>query len=454
MRVLLVAWYFPPANTIAAVRLHQMALHLLDAGVDVRVLSARDLPTGQGLDCALPAARVVRSSWIDWPGMTAGLSAALRFWRRRPAAAPGGAKGSAAGPARNPAPDPASGGAPSLRGRLKQLVFFPDLRWGWIPPGLKAGRAMTRDWLPDVVYATGPPFSALVLGWRLARGLRVPLVTEFRDRWSDDPYYPPPAFRAAMDRWMEGRIVRDSAALVTVSEPWAETYRARFGKPVLTVYNGYDPVLIDPARAAPVEGGPLRVVYTGSIYPGRRDPAVLFEAIRRLGADPAAVRVDFYGTDPAHVWPIAERHGVGACVRVHPSVTQPEAVQKQLAADVLLLMQWDDPREQGNVPGKLFEYLGARRPVLLIGLEGGVPDRILSARAAGTRARDADQVAGLLQAWGAEKRAHGQLPLLPESTSRGLSHAEQFAQLPKFLAQVCAPSRNVRAGAVAPRPAE
>lgn len=444
MRVLIVSWYFPPANTIAAVRMHQMARHLLDRGFDVRVLTARDIPTGQGLACDLPADRVTASRWIDVPTLMGRLSAAMRPWRRRVSRDAGGLDRAVAAAPRGP----------TRRSWLTDLIFFPDLRWGWIPPGLRAGRKLTRDWRPDLVYASGPPFSTLVLGWRLARGLGVPLVSEFRDRWSDDPYYPPGRLRAALERWLEGRIVRAARALVTVSEPWATTYRARFGKPVLTLYNGYDPLLVDPARADRQAGGPLRLVYTGSIYPGRRDPSVLFDAIRELGADPAEVLVEFYGTAPRHVWPIAERYGVSACVRVHPSVTQPEAVQKQLEADVLLLMQWDDPREQGNVPGKLFEYLGARRPVLLIGLDGGVPDRILTERGAGTRARDAGQVARLLAGWIAEKRAHGSLPLLPPGASAGLSHAEQFARLPGFLSQVRGAWETPEAGALASRPAE
>lgn len=449
MRVLVVTWYFPPANTIAAVRLNGLASHLLGQGYDVRVLTARDIPVTQGLAGNVPDARVTAAPWYDATRLTRPLSGAARYVRRWT-----GRSGGSAGSAGDAAASAGAAAAPK-RSRLRELLFFPDYSMGWIPPGLRAGRAMTRDWTPDLVYASGPPFSTLVLGWRLARRLRAPLITEFRDRWSDDPYYPPGRLRAALDRWLEGRIVRASRALVTVSEPWAETYRARFDKPVLTLLNGFDPTVVDPARADPPAGGPLRVVYTGSIYPGRRDPSVLFEAIQRLGADPEQVVVDFHGTAPRHVWPIAERYGVSACVRVHPPIRQPEAVVKQLEADVLLLMQWDDPREQGNVPGKLFEYLGARRPVLLIGLAGGVPDRILSARGAGTRAEDADQVAGLLTGWLAEKRAHGgRLPLLPESVRDGLTHADQFARLPGFLDQVLSPSMKVADARVSPRPAE
>ena len=61
---------------------------------------------------------------------------------------------------------------------------------------------------------------------------------------------------------------------------------------------------------------------------------------------------------------LAETAGVQDRVVVHPHVPLAEAAAIQQGADVLLLMQWKDPREQGNLPGKLFEYLGARRPIL------------------------------------------------------------------------------------------
>ena len=72
-------------------------------------------------------------------------------------------------------------------------------------------------------------------------------------------------------------------------------------------------------------------------------------------------------TEESLVVPFAARHDVSHLVAVHPQVPYLEAIAIQHRADVLLLMQWDDPREQGNVPGKLFEYLGARRPILGLG---------------------------------------------------------------------------------------
>ncbi len=436
MKILLIAWYFPPANTIAALRLSKLAAHLIAEGHDVRVITARNVRAPQGLAGDLDGARVTATPWIDVKGLSGRAMKALK--KRLPGSSgPARAVSAEAAPSGHGAPGdttPTAAEAPrTFRRTMRELMFFPDFAMGWIPHALRAGHALARDWQPDLVYASGPPFSTLVIGWRLARRLKAPLITEFRDRWSDDPYYPPSALRQWLDRKTEARIVRDAAGVVTVSEPWAAAYRARFGKPVHVLYNGYDPDRIDPALAERSTGGPLRIVYTGQIYPGRRDPSLLFDAIARLGSDPADIAVDFYGTQPAHVWPLADRYGVRTCVRVHPPVLQPEAVRRQLEADVLLLMQWQDPREQGNVPGKLFEYLGARRPILLIGLEGGVPHSFIHSRGAGALARDPDHAAELLRGWLAQKRETGHVPLLPEDVAAGLTYSEQFAALPGFL---------------------
>ncbi len=129
-------------------------------------------------------------------------------------------------------------------------------------------------------------------------------------------------------------------------------------------------------------------------------------------------------------WAVADR------VVVHPHVPRAQAAAIQQRADVLLLMQWNDPREQGNLPGKLFEYLGARRPILGLGLEDGVPARIIRERAAGCFSNDPAQIAAQLAAWLDTKRRLGHLPPLPPEAAAGFTRAEQFATLERLLAEM------------------
>jgi hypothetical protein len=70
-----------------------------------------------------------------------------------------------------------------------------------------------------------------------------------------------------------------------------------------------------------------------------------------------------------------------------------------MSADILLLFQWSDKRDEGNLPGKIFEYLYARRPILLIGYEHGVADRLIRERGAGLASNSPEQIRDQLRAW-------------------------------------------------------
>jgi glycosyltransferase involved in cell wall biosynthesis len=320
------------------------------------------------------------------------------------------------------------------------LLNHPDDRIGWYPDLVRQAMQLTRDWRPDIVFGSGPPFTALLACRTVARRLGVPWVAELRDRWADDGYNDCPQWRHALEHRLERFVLESAAALVTVTEPWTEFYRTKYGRPIETVYNGYDPAdfPFDPAAPAAPSGPEVRIVYTGGIYPGRRDPTPLFEALRMLGLEADKFRVEFFGTDPAAVWPLADRAGVRRLVAVHEPVPFSESIKTQWNADVLLLLQWNDPREWGICPGKFFEYLGSLRPILGIGYEEGVPAGFVRDRRAGVFANDPAIIAGHLRGWAAEKAAHGAVKRLPVAVREGLERDRQYEKLEAFLAQFAA----------------
>jgi hypothetical protein len=106
-----------------------------------------------------------------------------------------------------------------------------------------------------------------------------------------------------------------------------------------------------------------------------------------------------------------------------------------MEADVLLLLQWSDKRDEGNLPGKIFEYLYARRPILFIGYEHGVAARLIKERGGGMVSNTPELIRDQLKAWLAQKRSHS-LKRLDPSVSRGLSRDEQFRKLEQVFADV------------------
>jgi glycosyltransferase involved in cell wall biosynthesis len=316
----------------------------------------------------------------------------------------------------------------SLRVGYQALFNFPDPQIGWYFAGTRGGRTMVDGWKPDVLFASAPPFTSLMVGRALKKLTGAPMVVEYRDRLAEDPYATrSKSFRKKIERRLENWWIKHAAAIVTVSEPWAEDYRARFGLPVQTVYNGYDPDDF-PADYPREATNPeiLNIVYTGILYQERRDPTPLFKAIKLMGEEGRNIRVAFYGANREELTEMAVAQDVLDQVDIHASVPYRQSVDRQMNADILLLLQWNDPREQGNVPGKIFEYLGARRPVLGLGLEDGVPARILAERGAGIVVNDPARIAAQLRKWLAEKRSTGEIPLVPPSAREGYSRPEQF----------------------------
>lgn len=437
MKILVVSWFLPPTSTIAAVRIGNLVKFLIDRGHDIRAIGGKDLPYPQTLEVDLPPERIAYAGWMD---VNAFPNAFTKLVKRMRASRSGGAASNR--PEKSSTELSADQDSPAtdirIGARLSSLytnVFnWPDANIGWLPFALSEGRKTMRHWRPDVIFASGPPFTTLLVGKLLSIWHRVPLIIEFRDRWSDDPYYPPPPWRRWVDRLSERWIARKAVAITTVSKPWAETYRNTYGKPVAVVCNGYDADLTDTPCEAPPPGLPLRIVYTGGIYPGRRDPSPLFEAIKKLGAVGEHVRVEFYGTDESLVAPSISKYSVERSVGVHSPVTHKQAIEIQRQADVLLLMQWNDPKEQGNIPGKFFEYLGALRPIMVLGLEDGVPATILAERNAGFCSNDPDAIADQLKKWIQIKSEDGRIPALPERARQGFSREEQYRIFEEFVA--------------------
>ncbi|MEO8714764.1 MAG: glycosyltransferase [Acetobacteraceae bacterium] len=415
MRILLVSYWFPPTNVIGAVRAGKFARFMREAGHDVRVLAGPARPP-LGLTLEIPEAAVSRPNVAEDPGPPASFAITQGRLRER-----FDALGLTTGRA-----------AKLLREHLYAAREIPDKQAGWIGPTVDRGRALMRDWRPDVIVASAPPYSGLIAAARLSEGGAIPWVGELRDPWSGNVYNDRPPWRDWLDRRMEGRTLRAATALVAVSPVVARDLRARYAQPVGTILNGFAPEDLPPERP-PGPHEVLTIVYTGTIYEGHRDPSALFAAIARLPASVRTlVRVVFYGPTEDQVHALAARHGLGRQVAVMAPVDYRSSLERQAEADVLLLLQRNHPSDEGNLPAKFFEYLGALRPILLLGYEEGVLAGMIRERDAGLVSNDPAVIASRLEAWIDQSSATG-VPKLPEAARAGLSRAEQFGQYEAFL---------------------
>jgi glycosyltransferase involved in cell wall biosynthesis len=269
----------------------------------------------------------------------------------------------------------------------KRLLTYPDPTKGWVPFAMRAVEKICQDkGRIDAILSTFPPVSCHLIGKRAKGILNCPWVADFRDLWTQDTTTTQARDLAFLQIPLEKNTVRSADALITVSDPWADRLRKRYPHmDISTIPNGFDPDDFVPRPSALTQQ--FSITHAGLLYRGRRDPTLLFEVLHDLNQEkiiPAGeVQVRFYG--PVEPWldALVNRYGLQNVVQLNGVIPRKEAIQREMESQLLLLLSWTHPNEIGLHTGKLFEYLGAERPVLAIGGLQGVLTQVLQETNAG-----------------------------------------------------------------------
>ena len=145
----------------------------------------------------------------------------------------------------------------------------------------------------------------------------------------------------------------------------------------------------------------------------QRDPSPLFDALKLMGDAGRDVRVVFLGPNGPdirnHLRRLASERGVTDQLVFRDTVPHVDALRLQRRADVLLLLMWNNPLERGVYTGKLFSYIGARRPIFSVGMSDGVAADLIREHQLGFAVDTPAAIAQQLSLWLEEKRIHGRL---------------------------------------------
>lgn len=246
-----------------------------------------------------------------------------------------------------------------------------------------------------MVLTTSPPQSAHLVGLALARG-GVPWIAELRDGWTFEPPRAPwpSSAQRRLDAALERRVASKASAMISVTEPIVADLKERLGAHAVLITNGFDPEEIPVANGVASLLDPERhsIVHTGRMEAARSSPAPLLEALRLLKRESpeAADRLEV-----VFAGPLSERErellaadDLAGLVKVVGWLERPRALALQRAADTLLVVT-EGPSRRSVATGKVFEYLAAKRPILVLG-EGTEAARIVAGAGAGTATSASD----------------------------------------------------------------
>lgn len=337
-KLLLVAYYTPPLGMSGVMRVTKLAKYLPRFGWEPLVLTVRRIAYYH-YDEELAR---------DWKDIRVFRAASLDPARLRYLLMPG---------------RPLSQVGAGRTSRLANILCFPDAKAGWFPFARRLGRKLIQEERPDAIFASAPPFTALMIGAALKRESGLPLVSDFRDPFPTG-FVPPPKFLLGRVERLRHDLLAQSDHALAVNYGTASFLEGK----AEVLENGFDPADFEPPAH---RFDRFNIVHVGNVWENEPELRAVLEATK----DVAGVKVRLVGKLPVD--------GAGVAAFPHFEnlglMSHRETLRVMKGADLLLYLS--KPNQSAGI--KLYEYLGAGRPILSVCRECTEAARLIEQHHAG-----------------------------------------------------------------------
>jgi glycosyltransferase involved in cell wall biosynthesis len=182
---------------------------------------------------------------------------------------------------------------------------------------------------------------------------------------------------------LEKNVLLEANHIITTSFTTKAEFEKKTSRPITVITNGYD--VLNQSEV------PLDLNFTfshiGSLLSGR-DPKNLWQVLGELAAEnpnfSRNLKIKLVGAVSDEVVLSMKEFGLGIHLEISGYVPHNEALKIQQSAQVLLLIEIDSEETKGIIPGKLFEYMAAKRPILAVGPTEWDVEKILKETSAGS----------------------------------------------------------------------
>lgn len=312
-----------------------------------------------------------------------------------------------------------------------RVIQLPDESFGWMPFLYAAAKGVVLKEKPDVILATSPPYSILLVAVLLKKFFQKPLVIDVRDAWANLPEnqhpYIVPGWRKGLDARLEKSIMRQADFITVVSPPMKKYLQSIGidGRNIKVLANGFDQE--DFRGLKKIKEKKQTIIYTGVFY-GKKVPIVFLDGLKKfLKKHPEMKnRLMFMalGRKTLDIKQLAEKRGVDIEIRQEGFIPHKKALSKLISADVALSLINSGRGWDAVYNGRTFEYLNAGIPILALTPKKSVVKDLLDETGAGiwVDSFDPSDVAASLE------KIFYNPGLLPKRNIRAINHYSRREQ--------------------------
>ncbi len=257
--------------------------------------------------------------------------------------------------------------------------FIPDARKNWIAPSVTYLSKYILKENIDTVITTGPPHSMHLIGLKLKKELNIKWIADFRDPWTTIGYHKKLKLTKSAKtkhKTLEKTVLNTADRIVVTSWGTKREFKKITKQPIKVITNGFDEELINNQSL----DKSFSISHIGSLL-FERNPEVLWKVLSDLVKEndefAKSLELNFVGFINDNVLQSIKINKLSNYVNDIGYIEHNEAIMYQKKSQLLLLIEIDSEETKAIIPGKLFEYIMSKRPIVAIGPEGSDVARIL-----------------------------------------------------------------------------
>lgn len=252
-----------------------------------------------------------------------------------------------------------------IRGNL----FIPDARVFWVKPSVTYLEKYIMENNIDTIITSGPPHSLHLIGLALKSKLNIQWFADFRDPWTTIGYHKSlrlSDYAAKKHKKLEHLVLNSADTIIVTSKTTKTEFQAISNKPIAIITNGYDTEEVEKQTL----DSKFSLAHIGSFL-SERNPLILWESLVELIDEipdfKLHLEIKLIGAVSQEVLETITQFRLNSYLNNLGYVSHTEAIAHQRKSQVLLLIEIDSEATKSIIPGKLFEYMVANRPIIAIG---------------------------------------------------------------------------------------
>lgn len=262
---------------------------------------------------------------------------------------------------------------------IRGNFFIPDARIGWVKPSVSYLSEYIKENPLDVIITTGPPHSLHLIGLKLKETMGLKWIADFRDPWTTIHYHKSLKLSKSSGKKhkkLEAQTLTSADRIVVTSPSTKKEFEQITKTPIEVITNGFD----NSEDINSVLDTSFSLAHIGSLL-SERNPITLWKVLSEICTENESfaqdLKIKLVGAISEDVISSIDSYGLKGNCDVIGYVSHKEALQLQHNAQVLLLVEMDRPETRAIIPGKLFEYLAAKRPIIAMGPSGSDVESII-----------------------------------------------------------------------------